>query len=175
MRFHIILRDDYALAEGKPIRLDDGRVPRAPKIRKRGLRILEHGIRCGRDIVFAHQVFGEYLAAFDFSRLFIGPKAGDAECVEPVHCAKGQRVIRRNDCKIHRLLLCKGRNPVNLLGADGHAYRIRRNAAVSRKRVNGFNIRVFLYRLDDGVLASAAADYHDLQCRYLLIINDGTA
>ena len=174
LRLAVVLRNDHALAECKPIRLDDGRITCFFQVGKRSLRFGEHLISRRGNAITLHQGFGEHLATFDLRCLCVRPKAGDAKRVKPVHCAHRKRVIRRDNGKIHRLFLCKCRDFVNFLCADGYAYRIRRNAAVSRQRIDRFYLRILFDCFYDSVLAPAAADDHDFHA-VCASFNGGTA
>ena len=72
-----------------------------------------------------------------------GPKAGDPRLLQPVHRPQDQGVVRGHHAEVDGMLLGKLDLSVQILGADGNADGVFRNAAISRQGVKLRNLRVF--------------------------------
>ena len=166
--FFDCFRDHNAFTECQSVRLNDDRRFGSFQIGDRCRRITEGLVRCGRNLVFFHQIFGKRLAAFDDRRFFIRSEGFDAARPQQIHRTHDQRIVRCDNCQIDLLLHCEFRDFFNFLGADIHAYRVGSDAAVAGQCVNGFDALIFFEFFDDGVLSAAAADYHNIHVSLLL-------
>ena len=67
-----------------------------------------------------------------------------ARGLQRVHRAEHQRVVGRHDREVHALFHGETHQPVDILRADRHAHRVRRNAAVAGQRIQFRDSAVFL-------------------------------
>ena len=152
------LRDDDAFTQRQAVRFDDGRDRRFVQIGERFVHLGERLILSGRNVVFSHQILGEHLARFDDRRVFHRAEAFDSERFQPVNASHGQRIVRSDHGKIHRMALDEFHDPVDVRGPDIHAVRICRDTAVARQGVDRLNVFVLFQFLDDRMLTAAAAN-----------------
>ena len=161
-----VLADEDALAERKPVGLDDDGVFAARGDVGAGfVRVVERLILRGRDAVLAHEVLREDLARLDARGGFRRAERGDARLGERVHHAEREGIVGRDDDVVDRALFRERDHGFDVRGLDGHALGVRRDAAVARRAEDGRDVRALGQFFDDGVLAAAAAhnkNFHGL-------------
>ena len=150
----------HALAQGQPVRLDHHGDGAAADIAECGIQLGEDLVAGGGDAVLFHQVLGEDLAALDEGGLRPGAEAGHADLLQGIDTAQDQGIVRRDHRIVDGICLSEGDNGGNVLGADGDAGGVRRDAAVAGERENLGDLGVLFQLADDGVLPAAAADNH---------------
>ena len=156
------LGNNYAFSKGKTVCLDNSGQRSRFNIFQSVIGILEDLIGRRWNAVFFHEVFGEDFTALDDGSLGLRAETRNANFLQAIHTAEYQRVVRCYYGEVHRVLLGKFDNAVqircpNFRDAGG----VCSNAAVSGKGVDFLHVRIFFDFGDDGVLSSAAADYHD--------------
>ena len=97
------------------------------------------------------------MAAFAF-----GPKQGDTDLVQAVHTAQDERIVRRDDGVIDRVLGGEFHDTIKVRRLDGDAGGLACHAAVTRQGIDGLNGGVLSQGADDCVLAAAAADNQNI-------------
>ena len=137
-------RNDDALTQRQAVRLDYHRNPAIPDIFQCLIHIVECLVFRRRNSVFFHQILGERLAALDNCSRLRRSEARNALLIQHVHQSQNQRIVRCHHHIIHVFLHAPLRNLVQVLGTDCHAFRILRNSAVSRQRVDFRNLRALL-------------------------------
>ena len=153
--------NDNAFTQCQTIRLHNGRQRCGFEISQRLFHIIKHFIRRCGDAVFFHQIFGEHLAALQNCRLFIRPEARNTDCVQRIHHAQNQRIIRCNNSKINALFLCEGNHAFHILRRNIYAGRVLGNAAVAGQCIQLRYLWIFFDFLNDGMLSAATANYHN--------------
>ena len=156
-------RDDHALAQRQPIRLDDNRRALRVQIRQRLVHLGEDFALRRGDSVFAHQVFGEDLARLHLRRVSRRPKRRNPRRLQLVHAAQRQRIIRRDADKIDLFPLRQRDNTLDIRRLDlRDAPRDLRNTRVARRAEDLRHVLRFAQLFAYSVLASAAANHQYL-------------
>ena len=154
--------DQHALAQRQTVGLDHQRRRRVAHVGKRRFGIVKY-LALGRgDAVLLHQALGKNFAGFDLGGARLGAEAGDAQRVQAIHAAHGQRVVRRDHGEVDAVFRGEARHALYVRGLDVHALRVLRDAAVARQGVNGFCLGVLFQHADERVFAPAAANDHQL-------------
>ena len=157
-RFPAVHGHGHALAQGQAVRLDYRRNRRGFQVFQRLFRIGEYFIGRGGNPVLLHQVLGEDLASLNDRRVFPGTEAGNAHRLQGIHTTQHQRIIRSHNRIINLCGFGKSHDSINIRSLDIHTGCVRRDPAVSRQGINGFDFRVLPQFLDNGMLTAAAAD-----------------
>ena len=154
-----VLADEHALAQRKAVGLDDHRILAL------GLDVLhdlggvvEGLILRGGDAVLLHQVFGEDLGGLDAGRSLVRAERRDADLCQSVHHAQCQRVVLRYHDIVELFRLCKTHHRLHIGGLNVDAVGVIADAAVAGRTPDFAAVGALLQCLDDGVLASAAAN-----------------
>ena len=91
-----------------------------------------------------HQILTESLASFNDSSICLRTKARDTDLIQTIHTTQHQGIIGSDHRVINGIVLGEVHDTVKVGSADIHAGSIRRNAAVTGKRIDGFHIGIFL-------------------------------
>ena len=155
-----ILSDNHAFAQRQSVGLNDCRETVLPlDIFHYFAGIVEHLIFCGGNAVFFHQVFGKHLTALDLGRFFAGAESGDPCFFHRVGHSQHQWIIRGDHCEIDALFFRKGNHALHIGCFYIHRRGLHADAAVARRTVNAFDLRVFCQLFNHCVLPAAGTNY----------------
>ena len=155
-----IFRNDNAFSKSQTIGFNNRRIGVfGADIFNCPIRVVEHFILSGRNMIFFHQLFREYFAAFQYSSCLIRTEGFDAGFFKGIHHTEYQRIIRCNHCKFNLIFDGKVNHGIDIGCLDIYTFGIGGNSAVPWCSIN-FRYQLAFFELsDNSMFPSAAADY----------------
>ena len=167
-----VLADEHALAQRKAVGLDDHGVFALSLDVLHDLGgVVEGLILCGGDAVLLHEVFREDLGCLDAGSGLVRAESRDADCRQRIHHAQCQRVVLSHHDVVELFRLRKADHRFHVGGLDVDAVGVIADAAVAGRTPDFAAVGVLLQCLDDGVLASAAANDQNFFCHFYNLPN----
>ena len=162
LRFGQTLRDDHALAGGKPVRFHDHRQAMLAYIGDCRGRGVEAGIGSGWNIVGLAQVLGKSLGAFEARGGPARSERLDSGGGEIIHNAGAERRLRSDHNEINLAGFGKCAHGGMIGGIERHQLAFLRNTGVARRAVEPLNQRASRNLPRQRVLAPARAENKDI-------------
>ncbi len=157
------LRDDNALAGGKPVGFDDYRWVLLAGVCLCLFQVGKAGATGAGDAVPLHEFLGEDLAGLYLGGALAGAEDGQAIGKECIGDARGEGTFRADDGKVDAFPLGEFQQRLDIFSFDIHVLRQFCRPGVPGCGIYFLDTGTLCQLPDDGMLSSAAANYQYLQ------------